>query len=225
MPYHGACTNPPKGEGSFGDTRVDVLINTFVVLFIVIDPIGTTPIFAALTRDASPDRQRTMAIRGTALAAAILFVFFLVGNRLLEALHIGLPAFRIAGGGLLFLLAIDMVFARHSGLRSTTAEEQLEAEHKRDVSVFPLAFPLIAGPGALTTVLLMASSWSGMPMFLAMLGILGFVLSLSLLSLLFAPAIMRMLGETGANVISRLFGLILAALAVQYVIDGIKAAF
>ncbi|MBI1195584.1 MAG: NAAT family transporter [Gammaproteobacteria bacterium] len=204
---------------------MDVLINTFVVLFIVVDPIGMAPIFAALTRDAPRERQRAMAIRGTALAAAILFVFFLAGNRLLDALQIGLPAFRIAGGCLLFLLAIDMIFARQSGLRSTTVEEQLEAEHKRDVSVFPLAFPLIAGPGALTTVLLMASSWSGMGTFLAMLAVLTVVLGLSLLSLLFAPAIMRMLGETGANVISRLFGLILAALAVQYVIDGIKAAF
>lgn len=207
------------------DTRVDVLINTFVVLFIVVDPIGMAPIFAALTRGASRDRQRVMALRGTMLAAAILFVFFLVGNRLLDALQIGLPAFRIAGGCLLFLLAIDMIFARQSGLRSTTAEEQIEAEHKHDVSVFPLAFPLIAGPGALTTVLLMASSWSGMTMFLSMLAVLTLVLGLSLLSLLFAPTIMRMLGETGANVISRLFGLILAALAVQYVIDGIKAAF
>src|SRR3569833_280328 len=109
---------------------MEALFNTFVVLFIVIDPVGLAP---------------------------MLLVFFLVGDKLLAALGIGMPAFRIAGGVLLFLRAIDMVFARHSGLRSTTRREQQEAVHKEDISVFPLAFPLIAGPGALTTVLLMSS--------------------------------------------------------------------
>jgi multiple antibiotic resistance protein len=204
---------------------MDLLLSTFIVLLVVIDPIGLAPIFLGLTRSHTPEQQRSAAWRGTVLATLILLVFFLTGDGLLRLLDISLPAFRIAGGILLFLLAIDMIFARHSGLRSTTVREQAEAAHKPDVSVFPLAFPLIAGPGALTTVLLMANSWHTALEFIGMLLLLLLVLSLALVSLLSAPLIMRLLGQTGANVISRLLGLVLAALAVQFVIDGIKASF
>ncbi len=204
---------------------MESLLNAFVVLFVVVDPIGVALIFFTLTRDLSTSQQRRTALRGTALATVILLIFFLIGDDLLHRLNISIPAFRIAGGALLFLLAIDMVFARQSGLRSTTTREQEEAEHKQDVSVFPLAFPLIAGPGALTTVLLMASSAKQSLIFAGMIGILFAVLASTLLSLLLAPRIMHLLGETGANVISRLFGLILAALAVQFIVDGIKASF
>lgn len=203
---------------------MEALLNTFVVLFIVIDPVGLAPMFLVLTHGATAEYQRKMAVRGTALATAMLLVFFLVGDRLLVALGIGLPAFRIAGGVLLFLLAIDMVFARHSGLRSTTLRERKEAEHKEDVSVFPLAFPLIAGPGALTTVLLMSSSSTTAMASAGMLAVLLLVLGITFVSLLWAGRILGFLGETGTNVISRLFGLVLAALAVQYVIDGVRAA-
>lgn len=204
---------------------MESLLNAFVVLFVVVDPIGVALIFFTLTRELSTSQQRKTALRGTALATVILFIFFLIGDDLLQRLNISIPAFRIAGGALLFLLAIDMVFARQSGLRSTTTREQEEAEHKQDVSVFPLAFPLIAGPGALTTVLLMASSAKQHLIFAGMMGILFLVLASTLVSLLLAPRIMRILGETGTNVISRLFGLILAALAVQFIVDGIKASF
>jgi multiple antibiotic resistance protein len=204
---------------------VESLLNAFVVLFVVVDPIGVALIFFTLTRDLSTSQQRKTALRGTALATVILLIFFLIGDELLHRLNISVSAFRIAGGALLFLLAIDMVFARRSGLRSTTTSEQEEAEHKQDVSVFPLAFPLIAGPGALTTVLLMASSAKQTLMFAGMIGILFAVLASTLISLLLAPRIMHLLGETGTNVISRLFGLILAALAVQFIVDGIKASF
>ncbi len=204
---------------------MESLLNAFVVLFVVVDPIGVALIFFTLTRDLSTSQQRKTALRGTALATVILLIFFLIGDDLLHRLNISIPAFRIAGGALLFLLAIDMVFARQSGLRSTTTREQEEAEHKQDVSVFPLAFPLIAGPGALTTVLLMASSAKQSLIFAGMIGILFAVLASTLLSLLLAPRIMHLLGETGTNVISRLFGLILAALAVQFIVDGIKASF
>jgi multiple antibiotic resistance protein len=202
-----------------------VLFNAFVVLLIVVDPIGNAPIFMALTHNMEKAYRRRMAIRGVALATMILVLFLFIGDLLLDTLGVGIPAFRIAGGVLLFLLAIDMVFARQSGLRSTTVEEQHEAEHKRDVSVFPLAFPLIAGPGALTTVLLMTSPRPEVLIFAGMLAVLLLVLGLALLSLLFADRIMGLLGETGANVITRLMGLILAALAVQYVLDGIDTAF
>lgn len=204
---------------------MEALLNTFVVLFIVIDPVGLAPMFLVLTQGADVAYRRRMAIRGTALATGMLLVFFLAGDRLLGALGIGMPAFRIAGGVLLFLLAIDMVFARHSGLRSTTRREQQEAVHKEDISVFPLAFPLIAGPGALTTVLLMSSSWSRPLEFVGMLTVLLTVLAMTFVSLLWAPSILKFLGETGTNVISRLFGLVLTALAVQFIIDGARAAF
>ncbi len=197
-------------------------LNAFLLLFVAIDPIGLAPMFAALSADSDRSQQRNMAIKGVTLAALILLLFTLVGDSLLRGLGIGLPAFRIAGGILLFLLAIDMVFARQSGLRSTTLREQREAEHKNDISVFPLAFPLIAGPGALTTVLLLTGGHRGDPlMLLGVLGILAGILLVTLLSLVFAARILALLGETGANVVSRLLGLLLAALAVQFVLDGV----
>ncbi|HEM47520.1 MAG TPA: NAAT family transporter [Alphaproteobacteria bacterium] len=201
---------------------MEPLVNAFVVLFIVIDPVGVAWMFAALTRTTPRPAQVRMALRGVGLSTLILVGFFFVGDWLLRALGITLPAFRIAGGILLFLLSIDMVFARQSGLRSTTSREQQEAAHREDVSVFPLAFPLIAGPGALTTVLLMTGSADSGLQFLGMLLVLLLVLGLALVALLMTPTIVRVLGETGANVISRLLGLVLAALAVQYVIDGVR---
>ncbi|MFP5506085.1 MAG: MarC family protein, partial [Gammaproteobacteria bacterium] len=198
--------------------------NSFLLLFVTLDPIGVTPMFAALSAHLSePARQRT-ATRAVLLAAAILLVFGLGGAHLLAALGIGLPAFRIAGGSLLFLLAIDMVFARHSGLRSTTRGEYHEAEHRQDISVFPLAFPLLAGPGALTTILLLTTGQRGEPVLLGVvLGALAVVLLLTWAVLRLAGPLLRVLGETGANVIGRLLGLLLAALAVQFMIDGVTA--
>lgn len=206
------------------DAVLEVGINSFLLLFVTLDPIGVTPMFAALSAHLSePARQRT-ATRAVLLAAAILLVFGLGGAHLLAALGIGLPAFRIAGGSLLFLLAIDMVFARHSGLRSTTRGEYHEAEHRQDISVFPLAFPLLAGPGALTTILLLTTGQRGEPvLFGVVLGALAVVLLLTWAVLRLAGPLLRVLGETGANVIGRLLGLLLAALAVQFVIDGITA--
>lgn len=200
---------------------MDVPFSTFVVLLVVIDPIGNAPIFMALTHNMEAAYRRKMTIRSITLATAILLIFLLIGDPLLATLGIGISAFRISGGILLFLLAIDMVFARQSGLRSTTAQEQYEAEHKRDVSVFPL----IAGPGAITTVLLMTSPRPAFWTFVGMLVALLLVLGLALMSLLLAERIMHWLGETGANVITRLLGLILAALAVQYILDGIGNTF
>ena len=199
-------------------------LNSFLLLFVTIDPIGVTPMFAALSAHLPEAARRAAANRAVLLAAAILVAFGLVGNELLSALGIGLPAFRIAGGGLLFLLAIDMVFARHSGLRSTTRNEFHEAEHRQDISVFPLAFPLLAGPGALTTILLLSTETGGVPEQLGMtlLG-LALVLLLTWAALRAAGTLLRVLGETGANVVGRLLGLLLAALAVQFMIDGITA--
>jgi multiple antibiotic resistance protein len=202
------------------------LVNMFIVLLVVIDPVGVTPVFGALTRGGGDLHRRRMAAKGTALAALILLLFAFIGAWLLDTLGITLPAFKIAGGILLFLIAIDMVFARQSGGRSTTGREEEEARFKEDISVFPLAFPLIAGPGALTTILLMVGESHGRPLyFISMIGVLLLVLLLTLVCLLGAGRLMRLLGETGANVMDRLFGVILAALAVQFVIDGVRAGF
>jgi multiple antibiotic resistance protein len=204
----------------------DKILNMFVVLLVVIDPVGVTPMFGALTRGGGDLYRRRMAFKGTALAAAILLVFAFIGDWLLTTLGIGLPAFKIAGGILLFLIALDMVFARQSGGRSATGKEQEEARHKEDISVFPLAFPLIAGPGALTTILLMVGESRGNPaQFAAMIGVLLAILAITLGCLLIAGRLMKFLGETGANVMDRLFGVILAALAVQFVVDGARAVF
>jgi len=199
-------------------------INDLIVFFVVIDPPGLSAMFAALTRGGDNAYRRRMAIKATLLATGILYVFALIGARLLEALGVTLPAFKIAGGILLFLVAIDMIFARQSGLRSATVREQEEARFKEDISVFPLAFPLIAGPGALTTVILLAGNAGGQPWeFVSVLIILGIILLLAFLSLLASGRLMRLLGVTGSNVLGRLLGVILAAMAVQFVIDGIQS--
>ena len=196
-------------------------LNYFVVLFVVIDPIGVAAIFSALAHGESATHRRTMAWRGTLIAGGVLIVFTLLGDRLLRVLGISVAAFEIAGGVLLFLLAVDMVFARHSGLRSTTAAGQKEAEQKKDISVFPLAVPLIAGPGALTSVLLMVGHEGGE---MLVIGSLIAVLLLTLAALWFSGRILALLGATGANVVSRVLGIVLAAMAVQFVINGWFAA-
>jgi multiple antibiotic resistance protein len=204
---------------------LDEWIRTFVVLFVVVDPPGLAPLFAVLTpRDDATARKR-LALKGTGLAALILFGVMLIGERVLAWLGIGLPAFRIAGGVLLFLLAIEMVFARRSGLQGTTALEHEEAERKAGVSAFPLAFQLIAGPGAITTILLMTAGESdGFIVSARLFVVLFAVLLLTLASLLFASRVARLLGETGANIISRLLGLVLAALAAQFILDGLQGS-
>ncbi|MDQ3911080.1 MAG: MarC family protein [Actinomycetota bacterium] len=202
----------------------DFVFNSFVTLIVVVDPLGLAPIFAALTQGYSEKRRREAAIRGTILGAVILFVFALVGDGLLGALSIGLPAFRTAGGILLFLLALDMIFGRPGGLRSRTVREQEEDEYNRDISVFPVAIPLLAGPGSITTVLLYTGG-AGLSQIAVLLAVLLVVLLLTLLSLLLASRIMRLFGETGADVLSRVLGVLLAALAVQFAIDGIQSSF
>ena len=205
---------------------IEIAINIFVVLFVVIDPLGVAPIFAALTHGANDEFKRQMAIKGTVVSAVILIPFIFVGHFLLNALGISVDAFRIAGGTFLFLLSIDMVFARQSGLRSTTESETEEAEHRADNSVFPLAIPLLSGPGAITTILLMASEYATRSEVIALVVvILLFVLIIAYLALIFAGHLVKLLGKTGTNVISRVLGILLAALAVQYILDGLHGSF
>jgi multiple antibiotic resistance protein len=202
------------------------LIKTFIVFFVVVEPISLVPMFGALTRGAEPRFRQKMAVKGVVLSAVISYGFIAIGNWLLQTLGVSLASFKIAGGLLLFLLSVDMVFARQSGLRSTTVREQDEARYREDISVFPLAFPLITGPGALATLLLLVGearreAW----MFVALLVIIALVLGITLLLLLAVKPVERVLGVTGANVVSRLAGVILVALSVQYVVEGIRESF
>lgn len=203
---------------------IEQLIKTFVIFFVVIEPVSLVPMFGALTRGGEPGYRRRMALKAIGISAGIFIVFALVGDWVLQVLGVSVEAFKVAGGLLLFMLSVDMVFARQSGMRSTTVREQDEARYREDISVFPLAFPLIAGPGALATLLLLIGDARGEPLeFALVLGIGLFALLVTLVFLLLTQPIMRVMGVTGANVVSRLLGVVLSALAVQYVADGLKA--
>lgn len=206
-------------------TTTDLLLNAFVTLIVVVDPVSLVPIFGALTQKETEAERRRIAFRGVAIAAAVLVAFTLIGNALLSVLGISLSAFRVAGGVLLFLLAIDMVLVRDSGLRSTTVREQAEAAQRQDISVFPLAIPLIGGPGAITTMLLLNGRSPDLWVTFALLGVLMLVLGLALLSLLLTGRLMKLIGVTGSGVVSRVLGVLLAALAVQFIVDGLTMSF
>ncbi len=199
------------------------LWQAFVTLFVVIDPFAVVPMFVALTRNETTANKRHTAFKSTVIATILLLSFAFVGDKLLDALSISEPAFRIAGGFLLLLAAIEMVVARASGIRTTTGDEDEEAAHRDDISVFPLAIPLIAGPGALTSVvvLMRQAEAMGLKASLGVVLILMSVLLITYLSLLMSDRLMKLLGVTGTNVMTRVFGIILAALAVQNMINGI----
>lgn len=193
----------------------------FVLLLVVIDPFGLTPMFSALTAGKPPVERRRTAVKAVAIAALILTLFVFTGSLLFDYLGIGMAAFRIAGGGLLFLIAVDMLFVRHTGLTSTTLRERSEAARRDDVAVFPLAIPLIAGPGALTTVMLLTRDQPLVQVLMVLVLTLA-VLAITLGMFLAAGRVERLLGETGINVITRLLGILLAALAVQFALDGLR---
>ncbi len=202
----------------------EILTTAFVTFLVTVDPFGVAPLFVGLTSTVDAVERRRLAVRGVIIGSLILIVFALVGEPLLSALGIGLPAFRIAGGLLLLLLSVDMVMARQSGLRTMTPGEDAETHGRSDISVFPLGIPLIAGPGAITSVVLLIGQARGdLVAQGAIIGILVVVLILTLVCLLLAGQLMRLFGITGINVISRVSGIIVAALAVQFVIDGVRA--
>ncbi len=204
---------------------IEQLVKFFVVFFVVVDPISLIPLFAGLTQGASARFKKKMAAKATAIALVICVLFALVGAKFLEIMGISLNSFRIAGGTLLFLIALDMVFARTSGSRSTSTE-RAETKKREDISVFPLAFPFIAGPGALATILLTAGEVGAKPLlFAGLLCVVALVLVICWVLMFATPRLMKVLGVTGANVLSRLSGVILAALAVQFIVDGIRGSF
>ena len=203
-------------------------MNTFLVafatLFATVGVADIAFIFAALTKDNTPAQRRIFATRGVLIALAILLFFAVLGNAILDVFGITIPALRTAGGVLLLLIAIDMVFARHSGGTGTTDEEELEARQSQDISVFPLAMPLMAGPGAISAVILLTTGATTDLEFWLVLAAIVVILALCWLTLLIAIPIQRLLGLTGLSVVSRVVGILLAALAVQFVFDGIKAS-
>ena len=208
---------------------IELFLSAFVTLFVVIDPPGCAPIYAGLTKGASAAQSRSMAARACLIAGVILVVFALFGEDLLGALHIELDSFRIAGGLMLFLIALDMVFEKRTQRREQRAEkvtaENLAGDEVEDVSVFPMAMPMLAGPGAIASVMLLTAKAHGVGPTLAVLGALAAVLVLTLLALIAASPLMRLFGARVEAVITRLLGVLLAALAAQYVIDGLKASF
>jgi multiple antibiotic resistance protein len=196
-----------------------------VTLFVVVDPVGLAPTFLAVTQGLSEKQRREVALRASLIAAGILFGTAIGGDWLLRQLGISLPAFRIAGGLLLFAIAFEMVFELRQRRESRTAEEAIE-EHVHHIAAFPLAIPLLAGPGAITAVILLTGQAAGRMVWLALLfGVIALVLIASFVCFCAAGRIGRLMGVTGNVVLSRLLGVILAALAVQYVVDGVRAAF
>lgn len=202
----------------------DLFLYAFVALLVIFDPPGTAAIFLGITPHDTPAERHAQALKASAIAGVVLVVFAVAGEFLLRAMGIGLPAFQVAGGILLFLLAADMVMVRHSGLRATE-REQAEAEASdNDISVFPLAIPLIAGPGAMTSVVLLRGRAGDDPAALAaVLTALAAALAITLAAMLAASPLMRLLGRTGADVIGRVLGVVLAALAAQIALDGVRS--
>jgi len=200
-------------------------ISAFITLFVVLDPPGCAPIYAGLTAGANAAQRRTMAIRACLIAGVILLVFALFGEDLLGALHIELDSFRIAGGLMLFLIALDMVFEKRTQRREQRAEKVMATPEVEDVSVFPMAMPMLAGPGAIASVMLLEGGAQGLEGSLIVLAALLVVLLLTLLALLAAGPLMKLVGARVEAVVTRLLGVLLAALAAQYVIDGLRGSF
>jgi len=202
----------------------EFLISAFVTLLVVVDPIGLAPAFLALTEGLPRLSRRSVALRACLIAAMILIGAAIIGDWLLKTLTISLPAFRIAGGLLLFSIASEMVFGVRLQRQSEAAEQAVE-EHVRNIAAFPLAIPLMAGPGAITATVLLAGRTEGhLPLLAVLAGVIIVVVALCLLVFLTAGRVERILGATGNIVLSRLLGVLLAAMAVQFVIDGTRAA-
>lgn len=206
-----------------GREMIETASLALATFFATIGPIDVVAVFAALTATGTVEHKRSMAIRATLVASVILVTFALIGELLLASLGISLAALRTAGGILLLLIGIDMVFARSSGGTSTTDEEEREAILKQDISIFPMATPLIAGPGAMgAAILLMANTEGDLTLQVIVVASLLAILLLTGISLLLASKIHQLLGVTGMHVISRIMGVLLSSLAVQFIFDGIK---
>lgn len=207
---------------------IALFVSAFVTLFVVIDPPGCVPIFSSLTVGTSAAHRRTMAMRSFLIASGVLVAFALGGQAFLNALGISLAAFKIAGGVMVFLIAIDMVFEKRTERRENRAEEVVanaKSLEEEDISVFPMAIPMLAGPGSIAAVMLLAARADDTLQLGAVLAALAAVMVLTLLSLLAAGPIMKLMGVKFEGALTRLLGVVLAALAAQFVVDGIKQSF
>jgi multiple antibiotic resistance protein len=204
---------------------IDLFVSAFVTFFVIIDPPGCAPIFASLTGGTTPSHRRAMAVRSVLIASGILLFFALFGEDLLEKLGVSLAAFRIAGGIMLFMIALDMVFEKRTQRREDRAQKVNATPEIEDISVFPMAIPMIAGPGSIASVMLLMARSEGLDQSLIVLGAMAAVLILTVIALLAAGPLMRLLGHKVEAMITRILGVILAALAAQFVIDGIAVSF
>jgi multiple antibiotic resistance protein len=200
----------------------DLAINSFITFFVIIDPIGLIGIFNGLAAGMTPHDKRRLAVRGVAVGSGILLLFALGGDRILGALGISLPAFRAAGGAMLFMLAVEMMFQRRQARRREAAESVADEPHPEDVGIFPLGIPLIAGPGAITSALLLTSRHKGemVEQGIVLAAILA-VLLITLITFLAADRLGRFIGPTIVGITTRLLGILLAAVAVEYMVVGV----
>jgi len=202
-----------------------LFLSAFITLFVVIDPPGCAPIYAGLTKGATSAQRRIMAIRAAVIAGVILLIFALFGEQLLAALHIELDSFRIAGGLMLFWIAFEMVFEKRTQRREERAEKVAATPEVEDVSIFPMAIPMLAGPGAIAAIMLLMNEAEDVTGTFTVLGALASVLIITMLALMAAGPIMRLFGDKVEAAITRVLGVLLAALAAQYVIDGLRGSF
>jgi len=203
----------------------ELFISAFITFFVAIDPPGCAAIYASLTTDASAKERRAMAIRAIIISTIILMFFGYFGQALLSSMGVTLDSFRIAGGVMLFIIALEMVFEKRTQRREGRAQEVIDAPEIEDVSVFPMAMPMIAGPGSIAAVMLYMARADGYGDQLQVLGAMAAVLLLMLVSLLAAGPLIRIMGQRVETVITRVLGVILAALAAQFIIDGLKGSF
>lgn len=203
---------------------LDLFLTAVATLTVAIGPLDLAPLFLGLTPGQPARARLRLALIATGTASAVLLAFALFGNELLKLLGVGLPAFRTAGGILLLMVAADLLLAKHSGVSSITEPEETEARQRSDIAVVPLAIPLIAGPGAMTAIVLLMGKAQAPLEIAAVLAGLGVAMALTLLSLLSATSLMRVLGVTGASAVARISGILLAALAMQFVFDGLSGS-
>lgn len=205
--------------------EMELFISAFAILFVIIDPPGCAPIFATLTQGTSRRHQNVMAVKSVFVAAIILFGFAYAGEFIFSKLGISLDALRIAGGIMLFMIGLNMVFEKRTEKRETRAEEVLEeVEDLEDISVFPMGIPMIAGPGTMASILLLKGDADSFAQEMAILGALAAVLVITLISFFVAGPLLKLLGKSFTEVLTRVLGVLLATLAVQFVIDGVQGA-
>ncbi|MEP2103140.1 MAG: MarC family protein [Parasphingorhabdus sp.] len=203
----------------------ELFVSALITFFVAIDPPGCAAIYASMTTEASAAQRRAMAFRSIFVATIILLIFGFFGEALLRAMGVSLDSFRIAGGIMLFIIAIEMVFEKRTERREGRAQEIIDTPEIEDVSIFPMAMPMIAGPGSIAALMLFIGRSDGWNEQLIVLAAMGVILLVMLVSMLAAGPLMKILGQKVETVITRVLGVILAALAIQFVVDGIKASF